>query len=98
MEGPAIVKAHWLKTRRAPGTTYFPVDAERREEWTLTELQCVTIDKGFVHAMYMRNASEISYLFKMTTEERGWVGWSLAKQFELTFNTRSASWKCFVCT
>ena len=32
------------KTRRVPGTTYFPSDAEWREERPLTELQGVTIE------------------------------------------------------
>ena len=30
--------------RRVPGTTYFPSDAEQREERPLTELQVVTIE------------------------------------------------------
>jgi len=32
------------KTRHVPGTTYFPSDAERREERPLTELQGVTLE------------------------------------------------------
>jgi len=44
MEGPTTVNNRRPKTRRVPGTTYFPSDAERREERPLTELQGVTIE------------------------------------------------------
>ena len=44
MEGPATVNERRPKTRRVPGTTYFPADADRREERPLTELQGVTME------------------------------------------------------
>ena len=44
MEGPATVNDRWPETRCVPGTTYFPADAERREELPLMELQDVTIE------------------------------------------------------
>jgi len=37
MERPATVNDRRPKTRRVPGTTYFPSDAERREERLLTD-------------------------------------------------------------
>jgi len=45
MEGPATVNDRGPKTRHMPGTTYFPADAERREEQPLGELQGVTIEE-----------------------------------------------------
>ena len=44
MEGPATVKERRPKTRRVPGTTYFPAVADRREERPMTELQGETMD------------------------------------------------------
>jgi len=44
MDWPATVNDRRPKTRCMPGTTYFPSDAERREERSLTELQGVTVE------------------------------------------------------
>jgi hypothetical protein len=44
MEGPVNVSERRPKIRRVPEATYFPADADRREERPLTELQGVTME------------------------------------------------------